>query len=830
VRFSLKDFQEWAVDELMSKLETARHGAGKRQPQAVILSSPTGSGKTVIVTAMMERILHGQDGTPGDPRAVFLWLSDSPELNEQSKNSIERSSDLLPPDRLVTIEHPFNLARLAPGRVYFLNTQKLTATSLLTKTGDNQERTIWEIVEETARAAPKSFYLIIDEAHRGMRDANKGQAAKTRAENVRLTTVQKFVKGEKSVGLSPIPLIVGISATPDRFVKVLKGTGRSQHSVTVEAESVRKSGIIKDKIKLLVANKAAEADWSMLADAGRKWRTYAGEWEKHCKTNGERFIEPVLVVQVENGNERMPTRTDLAKCIKELQGACGILAPAALAHCFEDDGDIPAGEIQLRKIEPSKIQDDPNVRIVFFKTALTTGWDCPRAEVMMSFRKAVDGTMIAQLVGRMVRTPLAKRVNNEFLNSVSLALPHYDEAAVKAIVAKLQDPESGTTAEIVREPEIETYHQDPDKADLFTALRKVPTYVVDRPKRIAESRRLVKLGRLLNRHTAIQGLGEKTRRFVIDRLLEQRDRLKTDPEWAARVEGKAKIPVKEFTIECGEWKLSAETESYFIPATDESIHALFSRCSGVIGEGLHESYANRVEFRGDMNTARLELFCILQDNKALKAVQQACEREFERLWKQYEDEIDELPPLTQEKFKELHRRGANVTPETMTLAENIEVKKETPTWEGHLYINERGKFGWDAGTWELAVLKAEMERPDFVGFLRNIPRKKWALCIPHGTLNDQAFFPDMLIFRRPKSKVVIDILEPHGDQLADHLSKAQGLAKYALKHGDGFGRIDMIRVVKDKIERLDMQDTKIRGKVLKATTPEQLKDLYADFG
>ena len=64
---------------------------------------------------------------------------------------------------------------------------------------------------------------------------------------------------------------------------------------------------------------------------------------------------------------------------------------------------------RLRKIDASKIQDDPDLRVVFFKTALTTGWDCPRAEVMMSFRKAVDGTMIAQLVGRVVRTPLSAR-------------------------------------------------------------------------------------------------------------------------------------------------------------------------------------------------------------------------------------------------------------------------------------------------------------------------------------------------------------------------------------------------------------------------------------
>ena len=62
------------------------------------------------------------------------------------------------------------------------------------------------------------------------------------------------------------------------------------------------------------------------------------------------------------------------------------------------------------------------------------------------------------------------------------------------------------------------------------------------------------------------------------------------------------------------------------------------------------------------------------------------------------------------------------------------------------------------------------------------------------------------------------ILEPHGDHYADHLSKAQGLARYALKHADGFGRIEMIRrLTNGKLERLDMQEAKTRGKVLKAT-------------
>jgi type III restriction enzyme len=211
-------------------------------------------------------------------------------------------------------------------------------------------------------------------------------------------------------------------------------------------------------------------------------------------------------------------------------------------------------------------------------------------------------------------------------------------------------------------------------------------------------------------------------------------------------------------------------------------------------------------------------------------VQQACERQFERLWRQHQDEIDDMLPLVQARYKELRRRGATVSSESMTLADKIEIRKELPTWEGHLYVNGSGKFGWKAGTWERAVLEIEMAHSAFAGFLRNIPRKPWALCVPFGAENDKPFYPDILVFSRKKSKVVIDILEPHGDHYADHLPKAQGLARYAKEHGEGLGRIEMIRMIEGKLERLDMQDDKIRAKVVKATTPEQLKDLYAELG
>ena len=76
----------------------------------------------------------------------------------------------------------------------------------------------------------------------------------------------------------------------------------------------------------------------------------------------------------------------------------------------------------------------------------------------------------------------------------------------------------------------------------------------------------------------------------------------------------------------------------------------------------------------------------------------------------------------------------------------------------------------------------------------------------------------------------MDILEPHGDYLADHLAKAKGMAHYARKHGEHFRRVEMMRFIGSKPERLNMQDDKIRTKVLNAANMDQIDELYDELG
>ena len=402
-----------------------------------MLSSPTGSGKTVITTKLIEDILTGTDEIAAEPDAVFLWLSDQPELNEQSRKKIAWATDRFRPHELVIVDANFDQETFDGGRVYFLNTGKLGKDKLLVTKGDKRQFTIWETIRNTEENLGDKFYLIIDEAHRGM-------SRTTRQENEVATIIQQFVSGKEGV-IEPVGLILGVSATPEKFDRHIKetelATGRTARPVTIKPDDVRHSGLLKDQIILFHPDANQPSDWTLLAAAARRWKLMGEAWAEYADSqHNVPRVQPAMIIQVENG----PPEQFLALAISTLENEVGPIKDEELAHAFQEDTEIKAGHHRIRKIDASGIQDETAVKFVFFKMALTTGWDCPRAEVMMSFRKANDHTLIAQLIGRMIRTPLARRVEeHEVLNTVALYLPHFDKEGVQSVVNRLKsDPDT----------------------------------------------------------------------------------------------------------------------------------------------------------------------------------------------------------------------------------------------------------------------------------------------------------------------------------------------------------------------------------------------------
>lgn len=513
MKLILKDFQEDALVELYRHARGASRDVAEGDQQALILAAPTGSGKTVIANALFERIIEGDGDHKPNPSATFLWITDQPDLNEQTRRKFLANStpSIFENQRLVSIEAEFDEPRFAPGHVYFLNTQKIGRDKKLVTPGD-RSYTLWQTITNTVKESPESFWVVIDEAHRGMAIGDDRAAA--------AAIVQKFIVG--SPGEIPaVPLVLGISATPQRFQDLLAGKSRTQRQHVITPEQVRSSGLIKDWITVYHPETKQHSDWTLLQAATTRLVDFENGWADYCEAEKEpAFIEPLLVVQIEDAPATGGiSRTDVAEAIRVIEKQLGhTLKENEIAHCLQEGAPLEFGDRAVPYVTPPDIQERSDIRVVFFKTSLNTGWDCPRAEVMMSFRRAVDLTHIAQLVGRMVRNPLARRVTtDQTLNTVSLYLPYYDEASLNQVVAYLEspDPAVGLPSEVKRGEFQIMVQRDPKQSAVFAAAEKLPTYTVERIPKVSSVKRLVRLGRYLAQDKVDGKADDTLRAFVV---------------------------------------------------------------------------------------------------------------------------------------------------------------------------------------------------------------------------------------------------------------------------------------------------------------------------
>ena len=440
MKIELFPFQKTALARLRQSAATALGNyRSTHTPQVVSYTAPTGAGKTIVMSALIEDIYYGDELYPEQTEAIFIWLSDSPQLNEQSRLKIDLKADKIRLNQCIVIsDDSFDMEVLEDGHIYFLNTQKLSKSSNLTKHSDGRQYTIWETISNTVREKGDRLYFIIDEAHRG------AQSARDLTKNT--TIMQKFLKGSEADRLPPMPVVIGMTATPQRFNRLAEGIQSTTHYVKTTADEVRASGLLKDRIVITYPEHSGN-DMAVLQAATDEWRHKWDHWYQYCYEQHYGQVNPILVIQVQNGSGHQISATDLDECLRIMEERLGDrFLEGQVVHAFgEGTPTIQIGGLDVPYCEPSRIADDKRIKVVFFKETLTTGWDCPRAETMMSFRRAVDHTYVAQLLGRMVRTPTQQHINvDETLNDVHLYLPQFNEATVYDVVKALQDEEGAT--------------------------------------------------------------------------------------------------------------------------------------------------------------------------------------------------------------------------------------------------------------------------------------------------------------------------------------------------------------------------------------------------
>ena len=456
MKVELFPFQKTALAKLRHSVATALGNyRGTHTPQVVSYTAPTGAGKTIVMSALIEAIYYGDEMFPDQNEAIFIWLSDSPQLNEQSRLKIDLKADKIRLNQCVVIsDDEFDMEVLEDGHIYFLNTQKLSKTSNLTKHSDGRQYTIWETLSNTVREKSDRLYFIIDEAHRG------AQGVRDLSKNT--TIMQKFLKGSDEDRLPPMPVVIGMTATPQRFNRLAEGIQSTTHYVKTTADEVRASGLLKDRIVITYPEHAGN-DMAVLQAATDEWKNKWDHWYQYCYEQHYGQVNPIFVIQVQNGTAHQISTTDLNECLRIIEERLGDrFLEGQVVHAFgEGTPTIQIGGLDVPYCEPSRIADDKRIKVVFFKETLSTGWDCPRAETMMSFRRAVDYTYIAQLLGRMVRTPTQQHINvDETLNDVHLYLPQFNEATVYDVVKALQNEEGATIPTDVEAEEMGSENYD----------------------------------------------------------------------------------------------------------------------------------------------------------------------------------------------------------------------------------------------------------------------------------------------------------------------------------------------------------------------------------
>ena len=852
MKFTLKDYQEEAVREVLENLRDSRaFWRDRNRKTAFSLTATTGAGKTVMAAAVFEALFHGDDNydIEPDPGAVVIWFSDDPSLNEQSRYRLLEASDRLSISDLVVVQSTFQREVLEPGKVYFLNTQKLSKSSLLVrghnpddegieKDGqirlmpDSRSFTIWDTIQNTIDDPALTLYLVLDEAHRGMRAAT-GAGEKT-------TIVKRLINGSGPV--PGIPVVWGISATVERFNAAMTDmTGRATlPNVVVDSAKVQASGLLKDTIILDVPKETGQFDTVLVRRGTDKLKEISSAWEAYSLQQDDAgTVLPLMVLQVPNA----PDYNDIGRALDTIFTQWPNLPEDAVAHVFGEHSAQTFGRYTVPYISPERVQESTWVRILIAKDAISTGWDCPRAEVMVSFRPARDKTHITQLLGRMVRTPLARRIpGNERLNSVDCLLPFFDEASVKEVAQALMSGGDGGDDLPGRRVLINPVELRPNPSipePVWDKLLSLPSQSL--PKRHA---RPVKRLTSLAHELAVDGLLEDAGKAAHAEMHKVLD--------GARARYKAEIETARKSVLTVEGKsLKADLQGGgmsfddFLEEADYSvIEDAYRRAGRAISPDLSTSYSDYLARSegdaDDMEAALIAAHVTIGALGLVPGIRETLEAEAEKFANQwltrFRVDIKNLSDERQDVYRQIREMSAN--PMDVDLARPTSWMQPTmireangsltplPSFERHMLCDERGMFPEDFNSWEGEVVKSELARAGAIAWYRNPARASQdSLGIVYDQDGEPKIVrPDFVFFvQMPDGSVAADIVDPHGIHFDDAIPKLKGLAEYAARFGDEYRRIEAIAKVADRYRALDLTEPATRLAVAKATS---IKSLY----
>lgn len=374
--YTLKNYQRDAVDELKQYISIGFKSTSRKE---VVFKAPTGSGKTFMAASLFEELAEENTSV----NFCILWACPGKgELHKQSFDAVKTYLGGNPVCSLLEDDFFGSRKYIKDKEIVFINREKLIqkdketgkwANNLMK---DREGMNFIDVIERTKQNGTRVI-LVIDESH-------IGASQKAR--------IQEFVN------TIIIPnIVLEMSATP-----------LNNHiDVEIEAQKVVDEGMIKEDV---IVNQGINKEDKTLAEQDSELLVLQKGYDKRQEIFEEYSklniaVNPLVLIQIPNVDEGEAKKLVIKDFLREK----GITEDNGKLKFWCDD----KGNFDKKAIK----KNNDITEYLVFKTAVATGWDCPRAHILIKFRDGKSETFETQTIGRILRTAEAKSYDNYLLDN-----------------------------------------------------------------------------------------------------------------------------------------------------------------------------------------------------------------------------------------------------------------------------------------------------------------------------------------------------------------------------------------------------------------------------
>lgn len=347
------EFQTQCVEFLIEKtVETT-------SKQVITVKAPTGAGKTIILIKYVDEFLKNTAGN-----TAFVWLCPGKgNLEEQSKARMEEVTPHIDTRNLMYSM----MAGFEPGSVTFINWELVTKRGN-TALKDSERSNLFEKIAEAHKDGTE-FVVIIDEEH-----------------------LNNTKKADDVINAFVAKNIIRVSATANKVPH--------QEYYEISEEDVIDAGLITKAIYVnegVDDSKEIQDDYEYLLDlADEKRKAIAKAYEKEDVN-----VRPLVLIQFPMG------QPETIKAVEEKLAGMGYTYDNGMVNIWMSDEKIVSDDLTDLDGSPS---------FLLMKQAISTGWDCPRAKILVKLREGGSEDFQIQTIGRIRRMPEGKHYGMNILD------------------------------------------------------------------------------------------------------------------------------------------------------------------------------------------------------------------------------------------------------------------------------------------------------------------------------------------------------------------------------------------------------------------------------